>query len=102
MLKKKANKQDVKTLQTAGLQEADFNFLCKCLSERAMEKAMQHKQLAKEQCGSRKNHTAIAQALNERLTMDVSMLQKVSMVFCSQDAESCYNRMSHTALAMGL
>ena len=67
-----------------------------------MEKATQCKQLAKEQCGSRKNHTAILQALNEQLMMDVSMLQKLSMVFCSQDAESHHDRMSHAALAMGL
>ena len=102
MLKKKINKQDVKTLRMIGLQEADFNFLCKYLRRWAMEKAHQYHQLAKEQYGSRKHHTAIAQALNKRLTMDIAMLQQVSMVFCLQDAELCYNRISHAALAMGL
>ena len=62
----------------------------------------EYQQLATEQYGSRKNHTAILQTLNKRLTMDISMLQKISTVFCSQDAKSCYNRISHAALAMGL
>ena len=30
------------------------------------------------------------------------MLQKILTVFCSQDAKSCYDRISHAALAMGL
>ena len=102
MLKKKVNKQDVKTLRTIGLQEVVLNFLCKYLGRWAMEKATQYKQLAQEQYGSWKHHTAISQALNKQLTMDIAMLQKISMVFCSQDAESCYNRISHAALVMEL
>jgi len=67
-----------------------------------MEKAKDYGHLAKEQYGSRKRHTAIKQALNKRLTMDMAMLQKISTVFCSQDAMSCYDRISHAALALGL
>lgn len=67
-----------------------------------MAKAEKHRQLAQEQQGSRKGHTAVAQALNKRLTMDVAMLTKVTTIFCSQDAMSCCDRISHAALSMGL
>ena len=67
-----------------------------------MRKAEQFQQLAKEQYGSRKSHQAISQALNKRLTADIAMLCKISTIFCSQDAMSCYDRIAHAALAMGL
>ena len=46
-----------------------------------MKKAEECGHLAKEQCGSGKGHTAIAQALNKQLTMDVDLLQKTSTIF---------------------
>mmetsp|Transcript_5909 Transcript_5909/g.9058 ORF Transcript_5909/g.9058 Transcript_5909/m.9058 type:complete len:1660 (+) Transcript_5909:3576-8555(+) len=102
MLPKKKNCFEVSKLRTIGLQEADFNFFCKYLGRWAMKKAEDYGHLAKEQYGSRRRHTAIKQALNKRLTMDMAMLQRVSTVFCSQDAMSCYDRISHAALALGL
>lgn len=102
MLKKKPNNVDVSKLRTIGLQEADFNFLCKYLGKWAMNKAEAYGHLAKEQYRSQKKHTATAQALNKRLTMDMALLQKMSTVFCSQDAMSCYDRILHAALALRL
>lgn len=102
MLQKKEGVFDVSKLQTIGLMEADFNFICKYIGKWAMEKVEDYKQLAKEQYRSRKNHTAIAQALNKCLTFDMAMLQKTSTILCSQDAMSCFDRILHAALALGL
>ena len=54
MLQKKEGVFDVSKLQTIGLMEADFNFICKYIGKWAMEKAEDYKQLAKEQYRSRK------------------------------------------------
>ena len=67
-----------------------------------MDKAACFGQLAKEHYGSRKGHKAIDQALNKRLTVDMAALQGPAFVLYSQDAMSCFDRISHAVLAIGL
>ena len=102
MLQKRPGQLDVSKLCTIGLMEADFNFLCKYIGKWAMKKAEEYEQLAKEQYRSKKKHTAIAQALNQCLTMDMALLQNTATIFCSQDAMLCFDRISYAALALGL
>ena len=102
LLRKESNSLDLHNLRTIGLLEADFNFFCKYLGKWAMDKAANFGQLAKEQYGSCKGHKAIDQALNKRLAVDMAALQRIALVLCSQDAMSCFDRIAHAALAIGL
>jgi hypothetical protein len=61
---------------------------------------MQHAEaaslIAPEQFGSRKNHTAIRQALNKVLTYDLARASHKPAAMCSNNAKSCYDCIVHS------
>ena len=67
-----------------------------------MEYGEKHKIIAKEQYGSRRNHSSAVQALNKRLTYDAWRIRKTPGVMCSNDAKSCYDRILHVIAAICL
>lgn len=102
MLLKKLGCYDPKTFRTILLYEADLNFLLKLLGRRMMANAERHGLLAREQYGSRKNHTAIRQVLNKVLTYDMIRLRQIPGALCSNDAKSCYDRIVHSVAKMSM
>lgn len=58
--------------------------------------------MAPEQYGSRKRHQAIDQCLNKWLTFDLSRILHIPMALCSNDANSCYDRVVHSVAALCL
>ena len=71
MIKKRIGLDNVKSLRSIVLTEADFNFNNKILGRRAIQHAEETNDIAQEQYGSRKDKSAIDQALNKRLTYDI-------------------------------
>ena len=72
--------------------EPDYDFLNKHISRIAMANAERFNHLAKEQYGSRKDHRAIDQGTNKRLTTDMFLLRREPGALCSNDARGCYDR----------
>ena len=67
-----------------------------------MAHAEAHNQLPEEQYGSRKQKTAIAHALNKRLSYDLMRQMKMAGALCSNDAKSCYDRILHSVASLCL
>ena len=94
MLQQDQNNFHVDRFRPINFLEADANFNLKLMAKRAMEVGESKGLIAREQYGSRKQHSAETQALNKRLTLDAWRLRKSPGVLCSNDAKSCYDRMS--------
>ena len=67
-----------------------------------MDKGTNFGQLTKKQYRSHKGHKAINQARNKLLAVNIIALQRSSLVLCSQGVMSCFDRISHAALAIRL
>ena len=101
-IEKKNKGNGVDALRIILLYEADFNFNNKILGKKAMDNAEQAKAIAPEQYGSRKAKSAIHQVLNKNLTYDLWRQKKTPAILLSNDAKSCYDRMSHPAISLAL
>ena len=58
--------------------------------------------IAPEQYGSRKFHEAIDQGINKKLTYNVMTQAKTPGALCSNDAKSCYDRITHIAASLAM
>ena len=67
-----------------------------------MRLAEKHGRLVPEQYGSRRFHTSIDQVVNKRLTYDCIRQLRVDAALCSNDAKSCYDRITHPAAGLAL
>ena len=89
-------------MRTIQLMEAEFNMNNKKLGRDVMAFAEQHKALAPEQFGSRKNHQSVLAALNKRLTMDLLRQRRQAGALCANDAKSCYDRIVHNLAVLAI
>jgi hypothetical protein len=80
--------------------DAAFNMNNKKLERDLMIHAKDNPNLAREQYGSRKNHQSSTAAANKVLTMDLLRLRRQSGALCSNDAESCYDRILHSVATL--
>ena len=96
MIKKKMNLNNITALRSVVLTEADFNFNNKILGRRVIQHAEDIQDIAPEQYGSRKNKSAIDQALHKRITYDIIRQTKLPGAMCSNDAKLCYNWVLHS------
>jgi len=89
-------------LQIILLFEADFNANNKWIGRAIMFRAEDAHLLAEEQFGSRKYKLAIHQCLNKQLFYDLVQFQRRPTVLCSNDAKSCYDRITLLAVVLCL
>ena len=84
--------------------EGDHQLNGKRLGKLAMEKADKRFSLiiAREQYGSRKGHHPAEVLLNTRLVDDILRIKRKPRIICSNDAMSCYNRITHAIFAICL
>ena len=101
LLKEEGN-FNVKKLRTICLFEADHNQNNKYIGKTAIQHAEKVGGISQEQFGSRKGKRAIEVSLNNRLTDDIMRMYAIRGAICSNDAKSCYDRISHIALSMCL
>ena len=102
VLPKKQGILEADKLRTIVLFEAEFNFLNKVIARRAMKIAENAQALANEQYGSRKNHTAIEQVLNKRLSFDLMRQMKRAGTIVPTDLKGCYDRIVHSVALLCL
>jgi len=84
------------------LVEADMNENSKRMAKDAMVAAEMYDLMANEQYGSRFYRAAIHLATNKRLIYDISRQMKQALAVCSNDAQSCYDRIVHVAAFLAL
>lgn len=92
MIPKKIDSLFADKLRLINLMEPCFNHHNGLHSRRVMYRAEQDQQIALEQYGSRKHHSAINHALNKVLTFDYMRLLRRPGTLCANDAKSCYDR----------
>ena len=102
MLLKKTGRTDVDSLRTIVLLEPDFNHMNKKLGRDVMAHAETHNLIAPEQFGSRKHHAAIDQVLIKTLYYDTLRIKRQDGYLCSNDAKSCYDRITHSIASLSL
>ena len=89
-------------MRTIVLFEADFNFTNKVIGKKISAAAERNGGFAPEQYGSRKGHRAIEHALNKVLTLDLLRFQKRPGALCTNDLNSCYDRIVHSVASLCL
>lgn len=102
MIPKKDNSLLVNKLRLINLMEPCFNHQNSLYSRRFMHRAEQDKQMAIEQFGSRKHHSAITHAVNKVLTFDYLRLLRRPGIICANDAAQCYDRIVLLAAYLAL
>jgi len=102
MIEKTCGDFNVKKLRIILLFEADFNANNKWLGRAIMYKAETAHAIAPEQYGSRKHKSAIFQCLNKQLFYDAIRFKHRPAALCSNDAKSCYDRITLLAAALCL
>jgi len=102
MIEKTTGDFNVEKLRIILLFEADFNTNNKWIGRAVMYQAEQHSLLADEQYGSRKFKSAIHQCLNKCLLYDLIRFRRQPAALCSNDAKSCYDRITLLAAALCL
>jgi hypothetical protein len=96
LLLEKAGFMLVYKLRTIVLFQGDFNYLNKCILWCMMKDSEAYSQLALEQYGSHEGKKMINQALNKVLSFDLIGQARVDTAMCSNDDNSCYDRILHT------
>jgi hypothetical protein len=92
----------VNKLRAILLYEADFNFNNNVLGRQAMYYGEEIRATVQEHFRSCKEHTAIDQGLNIRLTFDQLQLKHSPGALCSNDAKACYDRIVHAIASICL
>ena len=95
-LQKEHDNYNIERMRTIVLIEADHNMNNKLLGKRAMAYGEEHNALAPEQYGSRKNLSAAQASVNNRLMYDIMRQTRQGGIVCSNDAQSCYDRIVHS------
>jgi len=94
LLEKVPGDVNIKKLRIILLFEADFNANNKWIGRAVMRRAEDCALLAPEQYGSRNRKSAIIQCLNKCLFYDLLWFRRQPAALCSNDAKSCYNRIT--------
>jgi len=102
MIEKMVGDFNVKKLHIILLFEADFNVNNKWIERAVMYQAEQAHLMAEEQFVSHKFKLAIYQCLNKQLLYDLIWFWQTAAVLCSNDAKSCYNRITLLVAALCL
>jgi len=102
ILLKKPGNCNIDRFYTILLYEADFNMINKQIGLWMMQYGETYGVLALEQCGSRKNRTAIECALNKRLIFDIMRQTKTSAGIYSCDLKGCYDRILHNFASIAM
>lgn len=102
MLEKKKGVWQINKLRAILLYEADFNQNNKLLGKLMLEQAERFNSVAIEQFGSRKQLLAVDQSLNKALSFDIWRQNRQAGALCSNDAKSCYNRITHNFASLCL
>jgi len=102
MLEKIPGNFNVEKLRIILLFEADFNMNNKWLGRAVMLNAEKCNLLAEEQYGSRRQKAAVLQCLNKGLFYDLIRLWKKPAALCSNNAKSCYDRITLLVAALCL
>jgi len=102
MLEKSPGNFNIEKLRIILLFEADFNSNNKWIGRAVMKNAETLNLLAEEQYGSRKHKAAVLQCLNKGLFYDLLRQGKRPAALCSNDAKSCYDRITLLAAALSL
>ena len=101
-LQKEHDNYNIERMRTIVLIEADHNMNNKLLGKRAMAYGEEHNAIAPEQYGSRKNLSAAQASVNNRLMYDIMRQTRKGGIVCSNDAQSCYDRIVHSVLSLSL
>ena len=88
--------------RTIQLFESDFNFNNKITGQRIMKNGKNHKLIAPEQYGGRKQHRAIHQALKCCIYNDIVCQEKRSAIISSNDAKANFDQVVHSIVFMAL
>ncbi len=102
MLEKILGNVNVEKLRIILPFEADFNANNKWLGRAAMYTAESLNLLANEQYGSRKQKVAVFQCLNKGLFYDLLRFWRHPVALCSNNAKSCYDRITLLAAALSM
>jgi len=89
-------------MRTIWLQDAFFSITQRILAIRTYTQADQLGLLAIEDYGGRKGKSALMQAINIRLTMDLVLQSKINAVIRGIDYSNCFDRMAHAINIMKL
>jgi len=92
MIPKKAGEWRPGKLQLIILMDARFNHNKKLNGKKIMEYGERKGLLAPEQYGSRKEISAIENAINKRLTLNITLQATMNAIYIANDATSCYDR----------
>jgi len=92
MIPKKLSDMRPEKLRLILLMDARFNHNNKLIGKKILEYGEQHRTLADEQYGSRKNKSSIQHAFNKRLILDHIRQYRKKAIYCANDARSCYDR----------
>ena len=72
------------------------------MAKTTLECAERNGMLSSEQCRSRKYIRVISQVCNKRLLYYLNHMQRRSIVLCSNDAKSCYDKMVHSIASLAV
>jgi len=101
MILKASGNTDLDALRTVVLYEADFNFMNKQIGKIAVDNATKNGLMADEQF-AKSGSSPIDQSVCRRLIFDLVRFQKSSLVMCSTDLLSCYDRIVHSAASLAM
>ena len=102
MLQKKVGIILAKKLRIIKLFNTQFNINNKVLAHHMIQQTEEMKQFPEEQAGSRKRMRANLQGLNKTLTFDLIRQRRQPAALCSNDAQACYDWISHTAASLAM
>ena len=100
LLQKKPNEHRVNKMRTIWLIDAVYSSTCKILARRMYAVVESRGLIAKENFGSQKGLSAIQQAVNTRISMDIAIQKKVPTSVVAVDLTSCYDRISHAVASL--
>ena len=92
---KRIQQTHVDKFRTIQLMDPEFQINNKMLGKRTLAHAEKAREVATDQYGSRKNHTAISACLNKKLLCDILRQHKRSAALVFSDAAGCYDRICH-------
>lgn len=101
-LQKKPNEFRIHKMRTIWLQDSFFSITQRILARRTYSQAERHGLLAPEDYGGRKGKSALMQAINVRITMDLVLQSKKDAIIRGIDYSNCFDRMAHSMTILKL
>lgn len=102
LIPKKADTIEVEKLRIIILYHALFNQANKSIGRSLLSHAEKYDQIPWEVYGSRRHHRSIECAINKVLTTDLWRQSRRSGALCSNDAQSCYDRIIHNVATLAM